>query len=77
MSIIGRNSKNIPPTVGTLVPHVFRAYYSALLSKAAVALLSEIPPPNDYYWVSEVLCSLLRNFSENRSFAKHLKIVYY
>lgn len=52
MSVVkGKEGKNLPPTIGTLIPHVFRAFYSALVSKLAITLLLEIPPPTDYYWV--------------------------
>lgn len=61
MSVVkGREGKNLPPTFGTLIPHVFRAFYSALVSKLAITLLPEIPPPTDYYWVCELVCKIIR-----------------
>lgn len=50
-AVNGREGKNLPPTNGTLIPHVFRAFYSALVTKLAITLRPEIPPPTEYYWV--------------------------
>lgn len=54
-AVNGREGKNLPPTVGTLIPHVFRAFYSALVIKLAIILGPEIPPPFEYYWVCKLL----------------------
>lgn len=52
MSVVnGKEGKNLPPTMGTLIPHVFRAFYSSLLGKLATTLNPEIPHPTEYYWV--------------------------
>lgn len=53
-AIIGREGKNLPPTLGTLIPHVYRAFYSALLCKLAITLHPEIPHPTEYYWVCQL-----------------------
>lgn len=51
----GKEGKHLPPTAGTLIPHVYRAFYSALASKAAITLRPEIPHPVLFYWVCYIV----------------------
>lgn len=61
MSVVnGKEGKNLPPTMGTLTPHLYRAFYSVLLIKLATALHPEIPHPTEYYWVGRVLWKITK-----------------
>ena len=45
-----RDCKNLPPTLGTLKPHVMRAYYMALIWKRSIVPIATMPIPLKYGW---------------------------
>lgn len=47
----GRDGNQLPPTLGTLIPHISRAYYLSLIGKMSIKPEPSLPPPTDYYWV--------------------------
>lgn len=46
----GKEGRQLPPTKGTLIPHIHRAYYMALTWKMSVTPCPYLPLPTDYYW---------------------------
>ncbi|KAG1692600.1 hypothetical protein GQR58_007244 [Nymphon striatum] len=40
----------LPPTLGSLVPHTARAYHMALIWKTSKEPCPQFPPPTDYFW---------------------------
>lgn len=54
MSGEGKDGNQLPPTLGTLVPHMSRAYYQALAFKMSILSNPIIPPPTNYFWVNVV-----------------------
>lgn len=47
----GKDSIHLPPTMGTLIPHISRAYYQTLLTKQSIDPQFEAPDAKNYYWV--------------------------
>lgn len=47
----GKDGNQLPPTIGTLVPHVSRAYYHALMGKMSTKPQFKLPAPTGYHWV--------------------------
>ncbi|KAJ6648121.1 hypothetical protein Bhyg_03346 [Pseudolycoriella hygida] len=45
----GKDGNQLPPTVGTLIPHLHRAYYQALIYKVSIKSNPVIPPPTNYF----------------------------
>jgi len=60
----GKEGTQLPPTVGTLIPHTNRAYYNALLCKKSTVPCPLLPPPTDFSWaehdgnLAPVFCTL-------------------
>lgn len=48
----GKEGRQLPPTKGTLIPHIHRAYYMTLVWKRSLKPCPDLPPPTDYYWTS-------------------------
>ena len=46
----GKEGQQLPPTLGTLKPHVERAYFMALVWKSLSKPCPMIPPATDYSW---------------------------
>lgn len=46
----GKEGQQLPPTMGTLIPHTHRAYYMALVWKTSQRPCPQLPPPTRYYW---------------------------
>ncbi len=41
----GKEGQQLPPTMGTLIPHIYRAYYMALVWKSAPKTMCRTPTP--------------------------------
>lgn len=50
----GKDAIYLPPTLGTLIPHIHRAYYRTILVKHGINPQFEAPDPTEYYWVIEL-----------------------
>ena len=48
-----KEGAQLPPTLGTLVPHTWRAYHMALVWKASQKPCPKLPSPTCYYWQLE------------------------
>ena len=48
----GKEGRQLPPTLGTLIPHTERAYFMALVWKASIKPCPCIPAPVEYSWKS-------------------------
>lgn len=48
----GKDGNQLPPTLGTLIPQMTRAYYQALAFKMSIQSNPIIPLPTDYHWVT-------------------------
>ncbi|KAG1691512.1 Tyrosine decarboxylase [Nymphon striatum] len=46
-----KEGQQLPPTLGSLVPHTARAYHIALIWKTSKEPFPQFPPPTDYFWV--------------------------
>ncbi|KAJ6647969.1 hypothetical protein Bhyg_03194, partial [Pseudolycoriella hygida] len=46
----GLDAKSLPPTKGTLIPHVSRAYYQTLMGKLRINPQPKTPDPKMYHW---------------------------
>lgn len=53
MSVVdGRDANKLPSTLGTLIPHIYRAYYQVLICKLSMIPYPTIPDATNYYWVN-------------------------
>lgn len=53
MSVVeAKDGNKLPPTLGTLTPHIYRAYYQVLICKLSMIPYPNIPEATDYYWVN-------------------------
>lgn len=48
----GKEGQQLPPTLGTLIPHTYRAFYMARVWKLSQKPCPQIPSPTNYYWES-------------------------
>ncbi len=48
----GKEGQQLPPTMGTLIPHTHRAFYMALVWKTSIKPCPQLPSPTNYYWES-------------------------
>ena len=46
----GKEGQQLPPTLGTLIPHVHRAFYMARIWKLSQKPCPKLPSPTQYYW---------------------------
>lgn len=46
----GKEGRQLPPTLGTLKPHIQRAFYMALVWNLSIKPCPSIPPPTNFSW---------------------------
>lgn len=46
----GKEGQQLPPTLGTLIPHTCRAHYMTLVWKSSNKPCTQFPSPTKYYW---------------------------
>ena len=46
----GKEGQQLPPTLGTLIPNVHRAFYMARIWKLSQKPCPQFPSPTHYYW---------------------------
>ena len=52
----GKEGRQLPPTLGTLIPHTKRAYYHALVLKKSTMPCPVIPSPTNFSWIEKDGC---------------------
>lgn len=57
----GKDNSKLPPTRGTLIPHVFRAFWLTMMWKNSIGP-SPLPSPTDFYWVRILTIKILDYF---------------
>jgi len=60
----GKEGSQLPPTVGTLIPHANGAFYNALICRKSTVSSPILPPPTAFSWIEKdgqlapVFCTL-------------------
>ena len=52
----GKEGRQLPPTLGTLIPHTKRTYYHALVLKKSTMPCPVIPSPTNFSWIEKDGC---------------------